>query len=100
MVRYPHTAKVIGDSGSMVDGEWIAGEPAELFVNGRYEESGTSGKSIIRFNAAGNEVIVRGEFYTKEKPIPGVSKIEISELGVSKPIICWTPYQTHSVISV
>ena len=98
MVRYPHTAKVIGDSGSMVDGEWIAGPPTESTIAGRYEAVSTN--NIIRHNAAGNEVIVRGEFYTKEKVIPGVSKIEIPELGVSKPIICWTAYQTHSVISV
>jgi len=98
MVRYPHTAKVIVDSGSMVDGEWIAGPPTESTIAGRYEALSTN--NIIRHNAAGNEVIVQGEFYTKEKPVPGVSKIEISEIGISKPIICWTPYQTHSVISV
>lgn len=98
MVRYPHTAKVSSDTGFIISGEWMQDSPKDKFITGRYEVVSTN--NIIRVNPAGNEVVVRGEFYTQSKPIEGVSRLEITDLGIKKPIICWIEYQTHSVISV
>ena len=98
MVRYPHSAKIIVETGTVVSGAWVPGTPSESQITGRYEIVSTN--NIIRINAAGNEVIVKGEFFTKDQPIAGATKLEIESLGVSKPIICWSEHQSHSVISV
>jgi hypothetical protein len=99
MVRYPHTAIVSGEIG----GEYIKGvfAPGELFeesIKGCYFPS-NSGQQLKR-NADGAEMIVKGEFSTKAKPIKGVTHIKIDSIGLDERIICWEKFQTHSVIYI
>lgn len=96
--RYSHTAIVTIQIGSLVKGEWVAGEPAEVEVKGQYFPS-NSGQQVKR-NVNGNEFIVRGEFSTKARPIKDAVHIRIDSIGLDAPIICWEPFQTHSVIYV
>lgn len=97
--RYPHKAKImIQTEGQLVDGEWVEGSPQVIEIAGRYEPINTN--NVIRQNSAGDEVIVRGEFYTKHEKISGAVSLEIAELGIKRNIICWWPYQSHSVVSV
>lgn len=97
--RYPHTAKItVKTDGQLVDGEWVEGSTQVIEIAGRYDPVNTN--DVIRENSAGNEVIVRGEFYTNSKRIKGAVSLEIAELGINRTIICWWPYQIHSVISV
>lgn len=97
--RYPHTAKVtIQTPGQLINGEWVEGSIQIVEIGGRYDPVNTN--NVIRENSTGDEVIVRGEFYTKHEKITGAVSIEIAELGIKRNIICWWPYQSHSVISV
>lgn len=97
--RYPHTAKIsLKTDGQLVGGEWVEGTDQVIEIAGRYDPVNTN--NVIRVNSAGNEVIVRGEFYTKHEKIEGAVSLEIAELGINRNIICWWTYQTHSVISV
>ena len=97
--RYPHIAKVtIQTPGQLIDGEWVEGSAQEVEIAGRYDPVNTN--NVIRENSTGDEVIVRGEFYTKHKIIAGAVLLEIAELGIKRTIICWWPYQSHSLISV
>lgn len=97
--RYPHTAIITGETGgSMVNGEWVEGVPVTIEIIGRYDPVSTN--NVIRQNALGDEIIVRGEFYTEHYRIEGATTLEVPELGIKRPIICWWSYQTHNVISV
>lgn len=97
--RYPHTAKItIQTPGQIINGEWVEGSAQVIEIAGRYDPVNTN--DVIRVNSAGNEVIVRGEFYTSHEKIDGAVSLEIAELGINRTIICWWPYQSHSVISV
>lgn len=97
--RYPHTAKIsVKTDGQLINGEWVEGTNHVIEIAGRYDPINTN--NVIRVNSAGNEVIVRGEFYTKHEKIEGAVSLEIAELGINRNIICWWTYQTHSVISV
>ncbi len=97
--RYPHTAIItIKTDGSVVNGEWVEGGTQTVEVVGRYDPVSTN--NVIRQNANGAEVVVNAEFYTQSEKIIGAVSIEIASLGIKRNIICWWPYQTHSVISV
>lgn len=97
--RYPHIAKItIQTPGQLINGEWVEGSDQVIEIAGRYDPVNTN--NVIRQNSAGAEVIVRGEFYTKHEKIDGAVSIEIAELGINRTIICWWPYQSHSVVSV
>lgn len=97
--RYPHIAKItIQTPGQLINGEWVDGSDQVIEIAGRYEPINTN--NVIRQNSAGDEVIVRGEFYTKHEKISGAVSLEIAELGIKRNIICWWPYQSHSVVSV
>ena len=96
--RYSHTAIVTIQSGQLVKGEWVAGEPTEIEVTGQYfpSNSGTQ----LKQNADGKEFIVHGEFSTKARPVENAKHIRIDSVGLDVAIFCWEPYQTHSVIYV
>lgn len=97
--RYPHTAIItVMVPGQLVNGEWVDGNEETIEVIGRYDPVNTN--DVIRLNAQGNEVIVRGEFYTQHEKIAGAVTLEIAELGIKRDIICWWPWQSHTVISV
>lgn len=100
--RYPHTAIVtIGTDGHLVDGEWIAGKPVEISVPGRYDPV-SDGTIVMKINPMGNEEQVHGYFYTKMQP-PEDSKflrLKVLSKGIDVSIICWEPYQSHSIICV
>ena len=97
--RYPHTAIItIKTDGSVVNGEWVEGGTQTVEVVGRYDPVSTN--NVIRQNANGDEVAVNAEFYTQHEKIEGSVSLEIVSLGIKRNIICWWPYQTHSVISV
>lgn len=97
--RYPHIAIVtVETEGGLVDGEWKEGDTDTVEIIGRFDPVDTS--DVIRVNAAGNETIVRGEFYTPVQRIEGATMLEVPELGIRRTIICWWPYQSHSLISV
>lgn len=82
----------------MVKGEWVAGIPTEIEVTGQYFPS-NSGQQLKR-NVDGREFIVHGEFSTKERPVANAKHIRIDSIGLDVHIICWEPFQTHSVIYV
>lgn len=96
--RYSHKAIVTIQSGQLVKGEWIAGKPTEIEVPGQYFPS-NSGQQLKQ-NADGKEFIVHGEFSTKVRPVENVKRIRIDSIGLDVNIICWEPFQTHSVIYV
>lgn len=96
--RYSHTAVITVSTGSLVKGEWIEGEPSEIQIKGQYFPS-NSGQQMKQ-NPDGNEFIVRGEFSTKARPIKDAVHIRIDSIGLDASIICWEPFQTHSVIYV
>lgn len=96
--RYSHTAIVTIQSGQLVKGEWVAGELTEIEVTGQYFPS-NSGQQLKQ-NADGKEFIVHGEFSTKARPVENAKHIRIDSVGLDVAIICWEPYQTHSVIYV
>lgn len=97
--RFPHTAIITcGTEGGMVNGEWVEGKTETKEITGRFDPVDTD--HVIRINSQGNEVIVKGEFYTPEKKIEGATTLEVPELGIERNIICWWPWQSHNVISV
>lgn len=100
--RYPHTAIVTIDAtGKLVDGEWVKGDPVEMPVVGRYDPVSDS-VVVLKHNSQGDEKQVHGYFYTKVQP-PKDSKfmrLKVASKGIDVPIICWEPYQSHSIICV
>ena len=97
--RYPHKALVtIETDGRLENGDWVEGKKETIEVVGRFDPVNTS--DIIRLNSKGDEVIVRGEFYTQHKKVEGAISIEVPEVGIKRDIVCWYDFQSHSVISV
>lgn len=97
--RFRHKALVTVEiAGHLENGEWVEGSTDTVEITGRFDPVDTS--DVIRVNAAGNEVIVRGEFYTPIKKMEGATILEVPELGIKRNIICWFPWQSHNVISV
>lgn len=97
--RHPHIAVItIKTEGVLVDGEWVEGGTEIVEIAGRYDPLNTS--NVIRQNENGDEVVVRGEFYTQHEKIVGAVSLEIRSLSIKRNIICWWPFQTHNVISV
>ena len=96
--RYSHTAIVTIQSDSLVKGKWITGKPTEIEVTGQYFPS-NSGQQLKQ-NIDGKEFIVHGEFSTKARPVSDANHIRIDSIGLDADIICWEPFQTHSVIYV
>lgn len=98
MRRYSHTAVVTVSTTTLVKGEWVKGDPLEVTVRGRYFPS-NSGQQV-KANADGKESIVHGEFTTKARAVRGATRIRIDSIGLDVGIICWEPFQSHSVIYV
>lgn len=99
--RHPHIAIVtIMTGGSVVNGEWVEGSTHTVDIVGRYDIVSNLNGDVVRENANGDEMKVKGEFYTQHEKIVGAISLEIASLGIKKNIICWLDYQTHSVISV
>jgi hypothetical protein len=98
MVRYPHSANISTPAGSVINGEWVAETPTTESIQGRFEPSNSN--NIIRKNALGNEVVVKGQFFTKAQAIAGATSLKIDSIQLDAKIICWEPFQTHSVINV
>lgn len=97
--RFPHKALItVETEGRLVNGEWVEGGTDTVEITGRFDPVDTD--DVIRVNAAGNEVIVRGEFYTPARKIEGATILEVPKLGIKRNIICWFPWQSHNVISV
>lgn len=96
--RHPHIALITITSGSWIDGEWVKGEKSEIKIKGLYFSS--SNDRQMKQNVDGNASIVHGEFSTKVKPVKDATHIRIDSIGLDAPIICWEPFQTHSVIYV
>lgn len=100
--RYPHTAIVTIDvDGKRVDGEWVEGKPIEMSVPGRYDPV-SDGTIVMKANNLGDEKQVHGYFYTKMQPPKDVKllRLKVDSKGIDVPIICWEPYQSHSIINV
>lgn len=100
--RYPHTAVVTIDvAGKVVDGEWVPGEPKKISVPGRYDPV-SDGAVVMKRNSAGDETQVHGYFYTKMQPPVGSKflRLKVEAKGIDVPIVCWEPYQSHSIINV
>lgn len=96
MKRYPHIAVItIEADGCLVKGEYIEGLKSYLKITGRYEV--TNNDNFTK-NRDGNELIVKGIFYTKKRNIDGVKEIIINK--ESKSVICWEDFQAYSVIYV
>ena len=85
--RYSHKAIVTIQSGQLVKGEWVAGEPTEIEVTGQYFPS-NSGQQLKR-NVDGKEFIVHGEFSTKARPVENAKHIRIDSIALDVDIICW-----------
>lgn len=100
--RHPHTAIVtIETDGRLINGEWVDGKPIEMFVSGRYDPV-SDGTVVLKTNSLGDEKQVHGYFYTKAQP-PKDGKflrLKVASKGIDVPIICWEPYQSHSIINV
>ncbi len=88
-------------AGKLVDGEWKEGTTGTIEIKGHYDAA-SDARIIVRRNSNGDEKQVSGYFYTGKKPLfDGTPvKVSIEELGINVPVICWDPYQTHSVICV
>lgn len=100
--RRPHTAVVtVTTKGQYVSGEFVEGSPETITITGRYDPV-NSRAEVLKRNLLGDEMRVRGEFYTKSQPpadkIP--THITIARLNINVDIISWEPYQSHSIISV
>lgn len=100
--RYLHIAIVTIETDShLVEGEWVEEKPIELSITGRYDPVSDSAV-VMKRNAAGDEAQVHGYFYTKMRP-PAEGKflrLRVDSKGIDVPIICWEPYQSHSIINV
>lgn len=97
MVRYPHKAIITSNNGSVVDGEYVSGLLSDIDVQGRFEASNSNNK--IKLNSLGNEVIVRGTFFTKKQELKG-EKLVIESLGLDLKIICIEHFQSYTAIYV
>ena len=97
MVRYPHKAVIAGNTGSIVDGEFVPGTDSEKTVQGRFEASNNS--SRIKLNSVGNEVVVRGVFYCQKQQLTGTS-LKIDSLGLDLKIICIEHFQNYTAVYV
>lgn len=100
--RRPHTATVTFESnGKLVEGEWIDGVPSTISIDGRYDPA-SDGHITKKRNALGDEKQVSGYFYTNVRPELGINyqRLQVPVLGIDVEIICWEPYQSHSVICV
>lgn len=97
MVRYPHTATITSSNGSVVTGEFVPGTPSIKTVQGRFEASNSNSK--IKLNSLGNEVIVRGTFFTSKQQLTG-DVLKITELGLDAKIICIEHFQSYTAIYV
>ena len=96
MKRYPHIAVVtIEKDGRIEKGEYIEGAKSHIEITGRYE---ASGNNKVTKNRDGNEIIVKGAFYTKQHKIDDVNEMMIN--NESKSVICWEDFQNHSVIYI
>ena len=99
--RYPHTAIItIEAEGLIVHGEEQQGATSEIVVKGCYFASDRGQHNMIRKNTNGDEIVVRGEFSTKHKPVDSITRIKIDSIGLDAPVICWDKFQTHSVIYI
>lgn len=96
--RYSHTAVVTVSTVTLVKGEWVKGDSTEVTVRGQYFPS-NSGQQV-KTNADGKEFVVHGEFFTKARPLKDATRIRIDSIGLDVEIICWDPFQSHSVIYV
>lgn len=91
----------IESNGELVDGEWVDGDTIEISVPGRYDPV-SDGAIVLKANSLGEEKQVHGYFYTKT-PLPKDSKflrLQLVQKGIDVSIICWEPYQSHSIINV
>lgn len=95
--RHSHTAVITISTGSLVKGEWVTGKSEEVEIKGQYFPS-SSGN--VKKNMDGEERPVHGEFSTKARPLPDATRIRIDSIGLDAKIICWEPFQSHSVIYV
>jgi hypothetical protein bacD2_24110 len=87
--------------GKVVDGEWVSGIPVEISVSGRYDPV-SDGRIVLKRNSAGDEAQVHGYFYTKMQPPAGSKflRLKVASKDIDVPVICWEPYQSHSIINV
>lgn len=100
--RYPHTAIVtIEVGGKLVSGEWMDGKTIEVSVSGRYDPV-SDGTVVLKRNSVGDEKQVHGYFYTKQQPPKDgkLLRLKVDAKGIDVPIVCWEPYQSHSIINV
>lgn len=68
---------------------------------GNINDPVSDGTVVYKRNSAGDEAQVHGYFYTKIQP-PADSKflrLKVASKGIDVPIICWEPYQSHSIIN-
>ena len=65
-------------------------------------DSVSDGTVVYKRNSAGDEAQVHGYFYTKIQPQSGSKflRLKVASKGIDVPIICWEPYQSHSIINV
>lgn len=100
--RRPHTAVVtVTAKGQYVKGEFVEGSPETITITGRYDPV-NSRAEVLKRNSLGDEMRVRGEFYTKSQPPADKTPthVTIAQLNIDVDIISWEPYQSHSIISV
>ena len=99
--RYPHIAIVtIEVESEIVKGEYVEGSKDTIEIKGRYDPVGDA-RVVIKRNALGDEKQVSGYFYTKTRPVSGnIARLVVDSLGIDVPVICWEPYQSHSIICV
>lgn len=95
--RYSHTAVITISTGSLVKGEWVEDGSFEIEIKGRYFPSNSGN---VKKNIDGEERPVHGEFSTKARPVKDAVRIRIESIGLDVKIICWEPFQSHSVIYV
>lgn len=97
MVRYPHTAIISSNDGNVVDGEFVPRTQNTKTIRGRFEASNSNSK--IKLNGLGNEVIVRGTFFTSKQQLSG-DTIKIAALAIDSKIICIENFQSYTAIYV
>lgn len=102
MKRYPHSAILtIRADPEYVNGKRQPDKTETVSIIGRYDPKDTRA-GVVKKNDKGDEILVSGEFYTKYLPVIDgkVVSIKVPAMGVDKPVLDITPYQTHIVISV
>lgn len=84
-----------------VKGEKVPGATFELIVKGHLGPLDTS-YAIVKKNSYGEEKRVSGYFYTNRRPAydGNAVRVKIETLCIDVPVICWDPYQSHSVICI